>query len=166
MRLAKGLRLVCVSYLRGIWGGYPSRVFCSELEQGSDPASGRHDAQGLPLGQGAAGWVGLTRTHAEHLVEICADAHLLVELGGLGQVGAGFEVEDTVKTLAPPSLAAKDENQRYYYEQGRQQIKHSTYISSLCCSRSSGGFTDTHFVSDIVQRAFLGVLFLQLPVAQ
>lgn len=34
----------------------------------------------------------LTRPHTEDLLKVPADAHLLVELGGLGQVGAGFEV--------------------------------------------------------------------------
>lgn len=46
---------------------------------------------------------GLTWTYAEHLVEVSADAHLLVELRGLGQVGAGLEVrhgEDVGPSLA------------------------------------------------------------------
>ena len=45
----------------------------------------------------------LTWTHAEDLVKVSADAHLLVELRGLGQVGAGFEVrhgEDVRSALA------------------------------------------------------------------
>lgn len=45
----------------------------------------------------------LTWTHAEDLVKVGADAHLLVELRGLGQVGAGFEVrhgEDVGPSLA------------------------------------------------------------------
>lgn len=44
----------------------------------------------------------LTWTHTEDLVKISTDAHLLVELGGLGQVGAGFEVghcEDVCSTF-------------------------------------------------------------------
>lgn len=50
-------------------------------------------------GEGA----GLTWAHTEDLVEVGADAHLLVELGGLGQVGAGLEVrhgEDVCPPLA------------------------------------------------------------------
>lgn len=45
----------------------------------------------------------LTWTHTEDLVKVSADAHLLVELGGLCQVGAGFEVrhsEDICSTFA------------------------------------------------------------------
>lgn len=45
----------------------------------------------------------LTWTHAEDLVKVSADAHLLVELGRLGQVGAGFKVrhgEDVGSTFA------------------------------------------------------------------
>lgn len=34
----------------------------------------------------------LTWSHAEDLVKVSTDAHLLVELGRLGQVGAGFKV--------------------------------------------------------------------------
>lgn len=46
---------------------------------------------------------GLTWAHAEDLVKVGTDAHLLVELRGLGQVGAGFEVrhgEDVGPSLA------------------------------------------------------------------
>lgn len=46
---------------------------------------------------------GLTWAHAEDLVKVGADAHLLVELRGLSQVGAGFEVrhgEDVGPSLA------------------------------------------------------------------
>lgn len=46
---------------------------------------------------------GLTWTHTEDLVKVSADAHLLVELWGLGQVGAGFKVrhgEDVGPSLA------------------------------------------------------------------
>lgn len=34
----------------------------------------------------------LTWAHTEDLLKVCANTHLLVELGRLGQVGAGFEV--------------------------------------------------------------------------
>lgn len=34
----------------------------------------------------------LTWTHTEDLVKVSTDAHLLVQLWGLGQVGAGLEV--------------------------------------------------------------------------
>lgn len=39
-------------------------------------------------------WIcgGLTRSHTEHFLKVGADAHLLVQLRRLGQVGAGFEV--------------------------------------------------------------------------
>lgn len=45
----------------------------------------------------------LTWAHAEDLVKVGADAHLLVELRGLSQVGAGFKVrhgEDVGPSLA------------------------------------------------------------------
>lgn len=54
-------------------------------------------------GRGTDGGRALTWTHAEDLVKVGADAHLLVELRGLGQVGAGFEVrhgEDVGPSLA------------------------------------------------------------------
>lgn len=46
---------------------------------------------------------GLTWAHAEDLVKVGTDAHLLVKLRGLGQVGAGLKVrhgEDVGPSLA------------------------------------------------------------------
>ena len=48
------------------------------------------DVQGTDGGGGTGRR--LTWPHTEDLVEVGTDAHLLVELGGLGQVGTGLEV--------------------------------------------------------------------------
>ena len=54
-----------------------------------------------------------TWAHAEHLVEVSADAHLLVELGGLGQIGAGLEVGHREHVGA--TLAGRCGNGRHTY---------------------------------------------------
>lgn len=54
---------------------------------------------------------GLTWTHTEDLLKVSTDAHLLVELGGLGQVGAGFKVrhcEDIGSPLTGSYKVEKD----------------------------------------------------------
>lgn len=60
------------------------------------------------MGSGARG-AGLTWTHTEDLVEVGADAHLLVELGGLGQVGAGFKVRHGEDVCTPLTGSWKTE---------------------------------------------------------
>lgn len=45
----------------------------------------------------------LTWTHTEDLLKVSTDAHLLVQLGRLGQIGTGFKVrhrEDICSTFA------------------------------------------------------------------
>lgn len=61
---------------------------------------------------------GLTWAHAEDLVEVGADAHLLVELRRLGQVGAGFKVrhgEDVGPSLAGSCRWTSLKNNTVYY---------------------------------------------------
>lgn len=65
---------------------------------------------------------GLTWAHAEDLVKVSADAHLLVELRGLSQVGAGFKVrhgEDVGPSLAGGCRWTIKE---FYLEQGSKDF--------------------------------------------
>lgn len=68
----------------------------------------------------------LTWTHTEDLVEVSADAHLLVELRGLGQVGAGFEVrhgEDVGSSLTG-SCKWRSTRKGFYFEKNKNQRVH------------------------------------------